>query len=337
MPVYILVWIFCFYGIDPDQKKAEQATTLIRVSGTCYNVGTGVGLKIRAFALFKKSKLTLGESNNSGVFEFRIPDSTKYLSFELRGYRTTRIPVNFLGTIANDSKFRIGVPMSATDSLPVKPINQLALCFTVPDTVDINYELTQLDNPAHFTFFEFKRGKHPYHFLVRDFRPGHYLLVASTADGRALLNEKMTTGSGLNFKAIYLKKPDESSIHSPAKPVDAYTAKQFDTKNLYFEQSSYELRQPAKATLDSVARFLANQPDIVAHVTGYTNNVGKRDLNVTLSEYRARIVMNYLRQQGVKPDQLVAVGKGPDSSETANDPEETRIRNRRVVIQFTRK
>lgn len=312
----------------------------IRVSGTCYNVGTGAGLKISVSALFKKSKLALGQSNESGGFDFRIPDSTKYLSFVREGFRTTTIPVNFIGPIASESKFRIGIPMSARDSLPLKPINELALSFTVPDSLDITYELTQPNISAHYTYFEFKRGKHPYHFLVRDFRPGKYLLTASTGDGRALLNEPMITGTGLNFKAIYIKKPGDANVSAasePSKKSNNTIDKSLDSKTLYFGQSSYELRAETKSTLDSIARLLAKQPDMVAHVTGYTDNVGKRELNVTLSEYRARIVMNYLRQQGVKPDQLIALGKGPDTAVAANDSEEAKTRNRRVVIQFSRK
>ena len=97
MASFILAWIFCFYSIIPRPEDRVEATTSIRVSGTCYNVGTGAGLKISVSALFKKSKLVLGQSNESGGFDFRIPDSTKFLSFVREGFRTTTIPVNFIG------------------------------------------------------------------------------------------------------------------------------------------------------------------------------------------------------------------------------------------------
>ncbi len=346
MFAYILAWITCFYGNELRQPNVLPINKSVRIYGSCYNVGTREDLKVRAFALFRKSRLSLGESSESGVFDFRIPDSTKYLSFERDGYRTTTIPIRFLGTTASNSEFRIGVPMSAKEAQPVQPVNELVLCFTVPDSLDIDYEITQPNISAHYTYFEFKRRKHPHNFLIKDFRPGKYLFAASTPDGRSLLKEDITTGPGLNFKAVYIEgarqiaastveKPASSSVTKP--PVSENVPKPLDSKALYFDQSSYELKQETKTALDSIARLLVSQPDLVAHLTGYTENVGKRELNVTLSEYRARMVEGYLRQKGVSSQQLVTAGKGPDSSVAANDPEEARSRSRRVVIQLMRR
>ncbi|MCY7356791.1 MAG: OmpA family protein [Rudanella sp.] len=355
MVAYILAWIFCFYGNDPRPQTVLPLTNSVRIYGSCYTVGTREDIKVRAFAGFKKSRVMLGESNNEGTFDFRIADSTKYLSFERDGYRTTTIPVRFLGPTSSSSEFRLGIPMSLKEGSPVQPVNELVLSFSVPDSLDIDYEITQPNISGHYTYFEFKRRKHPHNFLIKDFRPGKYLFAASTPDGRSLLSEEITTGSGLNFKAVYIEggkgvkadtpvKPATNdgvkplSNDSGAKPVasDA-VVKSPDTKALYFDQSSYELKLETKTALDSIATLLKSQPDMVAHLTGYTENVGKRELNVTLSEYRARMVEGYLRQKGVSSSQLITTGKGPDSSVAANDPEEARSRSRRVVIQLTRK
>jgi outer membrane protein OmpA-like peptidoglycan-associated protein len=354
MIAYTLAWIICLFGTHPRPQTTLPPAHSVRIYGSCYTVGTREDIKVRAFAGFKKSRVMLGESSNEGTFDFRIADSTRYLSFERDGYRTTTIPVRFLGSMSSSSEFRIGVPMSAKDASPVPPVNELVLCFTVPDSLDIDYEITQPNISAHYTYFEFKRRKHPHNFLIKDFRPGKYLFAAATPDGRPLLSEEITTGSGLNFKAIYIEgakrvrdappaKPATDNwvnpiIDSGAKPVasDA-VAQSLDSRALYFDQSSYELKQETKTALDSIATLLKSQPDMVAHLTGYTENVGKRELNVTLSEYRARMVEGYLRQKGVPSSQLITTGKGPDASVAANDPEEARSRSRRVVIQLTRK
>jgi len=334
---YILAWIICFYGTNPRQPNVSQRNNSVRIYGSCYNVGTREDVKTTAFAGFKKGRLPLGESNESGVFDFRIPDSTTYLSFERDGYRTTTVPVRFLGPIASNSEFRIGVPMSAKEAQPVQPVNELVLCFTVPDSLDIDYEITQPNISAYYTYFEFKRRKHPHNFLIKGFRPGKYLFAASTPAGRSLLKEEITTGSGLNFKAVYIEGARESTASNTIKPVIGNTAKAPDTRTLYFDQSSYELKQETMVALDSIARFLSSQPNMVAHLTGYTDNVGQRELNLTLSEYRARMVAGYLRQKGVASHQLVTTGKGPDASIVANDSEEAKSRSRRVVIQLLRR
>ncbi len=336
MFLYVLAWIICFYGASPQQPTVAKTANSVRVYGTCYNAGTGVDLKVRLFALFQKSRRTLGESSDAGDFDFQIPDSTKYLSFECKGFRTATIPVRFLGTVTSDSKFRIGVPMSPKESLPVQPMNQLVLCFTMLDSLDVTCEVKEIDNADHVVTFNFRRGKPPRTVTIRDFKQGSYVLTASTADGRTLLNEQMTAGLGINFKAVYLKKSSESKEPALAKTSDKGPANPFDTKtSLYFEQSSYELRKETKASLDSIARLLIEQPNLVAHLTGYTDNVGKRELNVTLSEYRARMVEGYLRQKGVPSHRLVSAGKGPDSSVAANEPEEAKSKSRRVVIQLS--
>lgn len=333
---YVLAWIISFYGNPPQQPTVARSTNSVRIYGTCYNAGTGVDLKVRAFALFRKSRMTLGESSDAGDFDFQIPDSTKYLSFECKGFRTATIPVRFLGAMASDTKFRIGVPMSTKESLPVQPMNQLVLCFTMLDSLDVTCEVKEIDNSDHVITFNFKRGRPPSTVTIRDFKQGSYVLTASTADGRTLLNEEMTAGLGINFKAVYLKKPNESKEPTVAKTADKAPVNPFDTKtSLYFEQSSYELRKETKASLDSIARLLLVQPNLVAYLTGYTDNVGKRELNVTLSEYRARMVEGYLRQKGIPSTRLVSAGKGPDSSVVANDPEEARSKSRRVVIQLS--
>ncbi|MVM41093.1 OmpA family protein [Spirosoma sp. HMF3257] len=101
---------------------------------------------------------------------------------------------------------------------------------------------------------------------------------------------------------------------------------------LYFDQSSPNLRPGDKATLDSLAEKLVKQPTLLATVTGYTDNVGKRELNLVLAEYRAKTVANYLRQRGVLADQIVAKWEGPDKKASAEDPEAVKTISRRVVV-----
>ncbi|MVM32007.1 OmpA family protein [Spirosoma sp. HMF4905] len=104
---------------------------------------------------------------------------------------------------------------------------------------------------------------------------------------------------------------------------------------LYFDQSSPKLRPGVKATLESIAQQLVNQPTLMATVTGYTDNVGKRELNMVLAEYRAKTVESYLKQHGVLADQIKTKWEGPDKNVLADDAAKTI--SRRVVIQLAPK
>lgn len=103
---------------------------------------------------------------------------------------------------------------------------------------------------------------------------------------------------------------------------------------LYFDQSSHALRPGVKTALDSIAHLLASQPKLMATVTAYTDNIGKRELNISLSKYRARAVETYLRQHGVLADQITATWEGPDTNTSADAPEAVKTISRRVVVQL---
>jgi len=55
---------------------------------------------------------------------------------------------------------------------------------------------------------------------------------------------------------------------------------------------------------------------------------------MTLAEYRAKVVVNYLKLKGVKPQQTAAKWKGPDLSGGPNDSNENKEKNRRVEVEL---
>ncbi|GAB4051475.1 hypothetical protein GCM10028810_49670 [Spirosoma litoris] len=104
---------------------------------------------------------------------------------------------------------------------------------------------------------------------------------------------------------------------------------------LYFDQSSPKLRPGVKVTLDSIAQQLAEQPAWLATVTGYTDNVGKRELNLVLAEHRAKTVADYLKQRGVHPDQIIVKWEEPEPKASAKNLEDTKTISRRVAVQLS--
>jgi outer membrane protein OmpA-like peptidoglycan-associated protein len=101
---------------------------------------------------------------------------------------------------------------------------------------------------------------------------------------------------------------------------------------LYFDQSSHLLRPRVKTTLDSIARLLVGQVMLIASVTGYTDNVGKPELNLTLAESRAKMVETYLKQRGVPGNQIIVKWEGPDSKASVGESKAVETISRRVAI-----
>jgi outer membrane protein OmpA-like peptidoglycan-associated protein len=68
-------------------------------------------------------------------------------------------------------------------------------------------------------------------------------------------------------------------------------------------------------------------------VQGHTDNVGKPELNLLLSQRRAEAVCRYLIARGVAPEQLTPMGYGSTQPVADNADPAQRPRNRRVVLR----
>jgi outer membrane protein OmpA-like peptidoglycan-associated protein len=98
-----------------------------------------------------------------------------------------------------------------------------------------------------------------------------------------------------------------------------------------FQTGKYDLKAGAMAKLDQIAQALQGKDQPIV-VYGYTDTVGTRDHNMTLSQSRAQAVRDYLASKGLPQDLLTAQGKGPDEPVADNDSIEGRAQNRRVEI-----
>lgn len=101
-----------------------------------------------------------------------------------------------------------------------------------------------------------------------------------------------------------------------------------------FDVGSASLRPEFRATLDKVAQSLKDYPDSLVDVYGHTDSTGSDAFNQSLSENRARTVMNYLVTQGVPAARLRSQGFGETMPVADNTTPEGRAKNRRVEIKI---
>jgi outer membrane protein OmpA-like peptidoglycan-associated protein len=98
-----------------------------------------------------------------------------------------------------------------------------------------------------------------------------------------------------------------------------------------FKTAKYDLKPGAMAKLDQIADALKGKEQPIV-VYGYTDTVGTRDFNMSLSQMRAQSVRDYLVGKGLPQDLVSAQGKGPDDPVSDNVSVEGRAQNRRVEI-----
>ena len=103
---------------------------------------------------------------------------------------------------------------------------------------------------------------------------------------------------------------------------------QFETGKATIKPNSYKI-------LDDIAKIFIDNPTYMVEVQGHTDNVGKHDYNVDLSDRRAHAVRTYLINKGVPAARLTANGYGPDKPIADNNTSAGRAKNRRVEFNIT--
>ncbi len=99
-----------------------------------------------------------------------------------------------------------------------------------------------------------------------------------------------------------------------------------------FDTGKADLKPELLPVLDSVARALAQHPELRAKAIGYTDSTGSDAVNLPLSQRRAGAVTQYLAGQGVASSRLSAEGRGAANPIGDNGTAEGRALNRRVEL-----
>ena len=81
-------------------------------------------------------------------------------------------------------------------------------------------------------------------------------------------------------------------------------------ENINYEFGSWELLPQSLVSLDSLVQVLQLNPTIVVEIMSHTDYVGSDQFNFELSQKRAQSVVDYLIEQGINPQRLVAKGYG---------------------------
>jgi len=105
-------------------------------------------------------------------------------------------------------------------------------------------------------------------------------------------------------------------------------------EGIAFENGKATLLKSSFPLLDKAAAVLKEYPALKMEIQGHTDNVGKREKNVALSQARAESVKAYLVSKGIDAARLNAKGYGPDAPKYDNKKPKERAKNRRVEFQL---
>lgn len=105
----------------------------------------------------------------------------------------------------------------------------------------------------------------------------------------------------------------------------------FDS-GLMFDINKYDLRAASQENLTKLAAILNKYPDTNILIEGHTDSTGTREINMPLSENRAKAVSAYLARVNVLSARMSVAGYGPDQAIGDNATVDGRQMNRRVDL-----
>ncbi|HRN95332.1 MAG TPA: OmpA family protein [Chitinophagales bacterium] len=105
-------------------------------------------------------------------------------------------------------------------------------------------------------------------------------------------------------------------------------------EDIYYDYDSYTLREESKPSLDKLVKLLEDTPEANVQINSHTDERGKFDYNMKLSENRAKSVVDYLIEKGINPTRLSSKGFASSQPVVKNaKTEEDHQKNRRTTFQ----
>lgn len=107
--------------------------------------------------------------------------------------------------------------------------------------------------------------------------------------------------------------------------------------NIFFDVNRSDLKSESLVELDKLVQLLTENPELKIEIGGHTDNVGRPADNLTLSNNRAKAVVNYLVSRKIAALRLSAKGYGETKPVADNKTEAGRARNRRTEMRVVGK
>ena len=163
---------------------------------------------------------------------------------------------------------------------------------------------------------------------------GSYAVAAEVHhdDPQPLIVNVKKEGYSFDTQIIKPEEITEEIVEKDAEVKAVETGKVCDLRDIYYETNDFSLTQESKMLLALFIEFLNENPTVKVEIQGHTDNIGRDDDNLLLSENRAKSVYEYVVGQGINANRLRYKGYGESNPIADNNTAEGRAKNRRTVF-----
>ena len=150
-----------------------------------------------------------------------------------------------------------------------------------------------------------------------------------TRNGRDIWALVRSTGFGHENRRYVLRVSDAGS----GLRADLKKSCKAALYGVNFDFDRATLRPDAEPALNQVLALMKDESALAVEIGGHTDNVGKPDYNMKLSDARAASVVQWLVAHGVAAARLSSHGYGDTQPLVPNSNDENRAKNRRVELK----
>lgn len=134
---------------------------------------------------------------------------------------------------------------------------------------------------------------------------------------------------------------DYTQLEVPADKESTYEVrikldppKEYVLNDVYFDTGKSTLKANSFKALNDLVEVLKLKTNLVIEIQGHTDNVGKPEDNLKLSQERAETVKKYLSSKGIAASRVAAKGYGQTQPIADNTNEAGKAKNRRTSLKI---
>ncbi|SOE23095.1 Outer membrane protein OmpA [Spirosomataceae bacterium TFI 002] len=313
----------------------QDKTSSVHLQGSIWDAEIGIDLDTKIYGIINSEKIELGFSKVQQL-NLEIPTNATELVFETEGYKTLHVPVFFHGPFKKSTQVYFSLQTTKGEGV-IEEKNGLIMA-----TQSSSYTGNAIHTFFEFINerFVYKRSissivndtRFSCNISVQKQSSNQFRIFVNVGDEFPMNKRDFRTGEGINIVDVNYY-PEESEFESVKTSSEASEERYADIpqkanqslnlgkivneedtfenvssvlglKSIYFEQSKFELTNEAKMVLDEVIAFLKDNENKSISIEGFTDNIGDQSKNIILSQYRAKVVAGYLKQNGINEGRL---------------------------------